>query len=588
VNADGSLVPAASFRVADWVVDPKACRLIRGADEIPVRPLLVDLLALLASRPGEVVTKDEILERVWQGRFLCDSVLTRTMTELRHVLQDSAVKPAIIETIRKRGYRLIAAVSGLLPAPRARLAVLPFENLNRDAELDFFAAGVADALTTELGNIASLQVISRQSVLAVARSGTALPEIARRLRVDAVLEGSALQAGERVRITAQLVRTEPERHVWAQSYVADMKDILELQGRVARAVAEAVEAALTPSEVARLSRPRPIHPEAQLAYLKARYHAARWDREGLEKGLAFAQKALQIDPSCAPAYVLVGYGLTVLGYWCHLPVEVAYPRAREAASRAIQLDGSLGEAHAILGLMQWLMHWDFDGCDKEMRTALDLNPSSEIVHGFYALFLAVSRDAPEEAERHAQQMLDLDPLSMSTNFFVGWLRFFCGNFEGAIEQARHTLAMYPDCLHANYVLGWAALGLGRPVDAVAAFRDATALERHVVSVAYLATALGRAGERDEARELLAELMARAGSDHVPAFLLALVHGGLGETDTALGLLTRCYEVRDSRTFWFRRAPIGSPLLADGRFRDLLRRVDEAARSYQPLAAPDEA
>lgn len=587
MKADSSGVPAAPFRVADWVVDPKACRLTRGADEISLRPLLVDLLALLASRPGEVVTKDEILERVWQGRFVCDSVLTRTMTELRHVLGDSVEKPVIIETIRKRGYRMVAAVSGLEPAARARLAVLPFENLNRDPELDFFAAGISDALTTELGNIASLQVISRQSVLAVARGDTTLAEVARRLRVDAVLEGSALQAGERVRITAQLIRTEPERHVWAQSYTADMSDILELQGSVARAVAEAVETALTPKEVARLTRPRPTHPEAHLAYLKARYHAGRWDREGLEKGFAYAQQALQIDPSYAPAYVLVGYGLTVLGYWCHLPVEVAYPRAKEAAARAIQLDGSLGEAHAVLGLMKWLMDWDFDACEEEMRTALDLNPSSEMVHGFFALFLAVSRDAPEEAARHARQMLDLDPLSMSTNFFVGWLRFFCGDFTGAVEQARHTLAMYPGCLHAHYILGWAALGLGRPADAVAAYRDAARRERDIVSVAYLATALGRAGERDEARALLGELTARSGSEHVPEFLLALVHGGLGEIDSALSLATRCYEARDSRIFWFRRPPIGSPLLADGRFRELLRRVDEAVRDTRRLARSDE-
>lgn len=575
----------ASFRVAEWVVDPSACRLADGETAVHLRPLLVDLLVFLARRAGEVVGKDEIIERVWQGRFLSDSVLTRTMTELRHALRDDFVRPRIIETIRKRGYRLIAPVQGLARTPEPRLAVLPFENLNGNSDYDYFAAGISDALTTELGNITSLQVVSRQSVLAVTRTGPTIAEAARRLRVDAVVEGSALHAGDRVRVTAQLIQVEPERHIWAHSYVSDMTDILELQGQVAHAVAEAVEARLTPKEVARLGRPRPANPDAHLAYLKGRYHALRWDHEGLEKGFRFLHESLTIDPGYAPTHAILALAFTVLGYWGHLPVEVAYPKAKEEAARATALDESLGEAHAILGFMKWLMDWDPDGCEAEMRTALELNPSNELVHALLALFLAVGRGDRAGALVHTGTVVDLDPLSMSSGFFAAWLHFFCSDIAGAIAQARTTLEMYPDCLHAHYVLGWSAIEELRLGDAVTAFEEAASLSRDTVSTAYLARAYASTGAVEKSRALLHELETRREREHVPEFLFALVNIGLGEFDAAMASLERCYAAHDARLFWFNVPAIGGTIRRDPRFAELMQRVDAALRSPQPAGPP---
>ncbi len=565
------------FRVGEWVVDSDACSLVKGGAEVHLRPLLVDLLVLLASRRGEVVTKDELLGRLWESRFLSDSVLSRTVAELRRTMGDDGSRPRIVETIRKRGYRLIAPVEGLSAAREPRLAVLPFENLNRDPAYDYFAAGISDALTTELGNINGLQVISRHSVVALARTERTLAGIARRLRVDTVLEGSALHAGNHVRVTAQLIRAEPERHLWAHSYTADMTDILQLQGQVARAVAEAVQATLTPTEVARLTRPRAVRPEAHLAYLKGRYQALRWDREGPERALGYVGQALQIDPSYAPPYALLANVFTVLGYWGHLPIRVAYPEAKQAAERAIQLDDGLGEAHAALGMMRWLEDWDLDACEAELRTAARLSPSNELVHGFLALFLAVGREDRGRAASHIRVLLDLDPMSMHSNFSAAWLRFFCGDYADAMEQARHTLEMYPACLHAHYVLGWTALAQRHHADAVRAFSSALSLTRDAVSVAYLATACGRGGKPKEARALLAELEARRGSEDVPEFLLALVRDGLGDRAAALQSVERCYAARDSRIFWFKFPPIAGSLLEDRRFAELMHRVRDAVQ-----------
>jgi TolB-like protein len=567
----------ARFRVGEWVVDSEACTLFKGETEVRLRPLLVDLLVLLSARAGEVVAKDEILDRVWEKRFLSDSILSRTVAELRRLMGDDSAHPHIIETIRKRGYRLIAPVENLQGMREPRLAVLPFENLNREAEYDFFAAGISDALTTELGNIKGLQVVSRQSVLALARADRTLATIARRLRVDAVLEGSALHAGTRVRINAQLIRPEPERHLWAQSYVSEMKDILKLQGSVARAVAEAVEATLTSKEIARLTRVRPVHPEAHLAFLKGRYHALRWDRDGLERGLGYTRQALQADPAYAPAHSLVANIFVVLGYWGHLAVETAYPQAKDAAARAIEFDPFVGEAHAVLGLMYWLMDWNLAAGEAELRAALQLSPSSELVHGFYGLFLAVARSDRETAAAHVRAMLELDPLSMYTGFSAAWLRFFCGDYRAAAEQARATLEMYPSCLHASYVLGWSALAERRYGDAIAAFEAAVSLSRDPVSIGYLAVASGRGGRTEPARVLLSELEARCRVESVPEFLFAMVNDALGDKEAALQSLERCLAARDARIFWFAHPPIGGSLLGDARFVELMQRVDVAVR-----------
>jgi TolB-like protein len=573
------------FRVGEWMVDAETCRLVNGETAVHVRPLLVDLLVVLAEHAGEMVSKDEIIEHVWQGRFLSDSVLTRTMSELRHVLGDTFERPRFIETIRKRGYRLIAPVDQPGHSAQPRLAVLPFENLNHNPDYDYFAAGISDALTTELGNIAGLHVISRQSVLALMAGTGSVAEIARALHVDSLVEGSALHAGDRVRITAQLIQAEPERHLWAQSYVAEMGDILELQGRVARAVAEAVEARLTPGEITRLTRPRTVRPEAHIAYLKARYQSLRWEREGLEKGFQYLQQALEIDPDYAPAHALLALAFSVLGYWGFLPVELAYPQAKQAAEAAVHLDPLAGEAHAVLGLMRWLMDLDLDGCEAEMRLAIDLSPSSELAHGFLALFLAVARDARVESLAHTRVLLDLDPLSMNTGFQAAWLHFFAGRIEEAVAQARSTLDMYPACLHAHYVLGWAALGEAHYADAIAAFEQAVALSADVVSLGYLATAYARAGRADDAADLLRELTARRDAGEVPEYLFALVHGGLGNRGEALDVLERIYASRDSRIFWFKVPTIGGPLLTEPGFRALMRRVEQSLRKPDVSSLP---
>lgn len=560
------------FRVGDWLIEQDTCVVSRGGRAMRVRPLLIDLLGALADQAGQVVTKDEILHRVWHDRFVSESVLTRTMTELRNVLNDAASAPHIIETIPRRGYRLIAPVQAIGRADEPRLAVLPFENLNHDAEHDYFADGICDALITELGSIRGLRVISRQSVLRYKSSARSLPDIARELKVSVVVEGAALQTGDRIRITAQLIQAEPEQHLWAHSYEVGITDILQLQGRVARTIAESVHAVLTPDDLTRLSRPRVAKPEAHLAYLKGRFHLRQWTNDSISKGFEYLRQAIAIDPHCAPAYVQLAEGLAVLGYWGHLPQQLAYTEAKAAVSKALELDEWLSDAHAISGMVSWLLDWDLSRCEREMLRAIDLNPSSPFAHLLYANFLVTMRNRGEEALREAALAVQFDPLSVNANFNFAYKLLFAGELDRALLQAITVLESFPDSLHAWYVRGWAELGLGKPAAAVVAFEKALALSPDAFSLAYVAHALGRSGRRAEARAILDDLMARRTSEHVPEFIFVLVYSGLGEIDAAFESMEKCFAERDSRLFWLQVVPCFEPLRSDPRYDDLARRL----------------
>ncbi len=561
------------FRAGDWLVRPGECRIVNPHGEVRLRPMLMDLLVLLAERGGHVVGKDEILDRLRKSQFVSESVLTSDIAELRRLLGDSRAQPRYIETVPKHGYRFIAPVIRCAQLPEPRLAVLPFENLNQDPEQDYFAAGISDALITELGCISSLRVISRQSVLRYKGTVKDLSEIARELKVGAIVEGSALRSGSRVRITAQLIQAEPEQHLWARSYEGELNNILELQRRVARAIAESVHGVLTPKELERLSRPRrAANPEAHLAYLKGRYHLSQWTRDGIARGFQLLHRATEIDPDYAPPYVQLAEGLVVLGYWGHMPPQQAYRQAKEAAVKALELDDLLSDAHTFLGSVSWLLDWDLDRCERETRRGVELNPSSQVAHLFYANFLITARNQREEGVREATLALELDPLSVSTNFQFAYMLLFAGEYERARAHTVSILERSPDCLHAWYARGFAEIGLREYGAAVTSFEKAVALSADPFSLAYLSHALGRAGQTDQARAILNDLRARRASEDLEEVIFALAYMGLGERDAAFASLEKSYAERDGRLFWLQVVPCFDCLRGDSRFEDLARRL----------------
>jgi TolB-like protein len=559
------------FRIGEWAVEPASGYITSAGTHRHLRSMLMDLLVLLSEHAGSAVSKDEILDRVWKSRFVGESALTRSIAELRRLLGDSEGCSRYIETLPKRGYRVIAAVVPGRQFAENRLAILPFENLNHDPEQEYLADGIADLLTTELAKIASLHVISRQSVLPLKHSSKNIPEIGRDLQVNAIVEGSVLRAGERIRITAQLIRVELEEHLWAESYECELADVLSVQAKVARAIAEAIHATVTPSDVNRMERTRSVNPQAQSAYLKARYYFAKATMPDFQKGMAYLESAIEHDPAYAPAYQGMASIVGFLGLWGFIPHQEAYPRMKHLAMKALDLDESLSEAHVVMAWVAWF-DWNTAAFEREIRRALELNRNSVDAHIYYAMFLAAIREDRAGCFAEVSRVLELDPLSPYGNSAVGWPLLLLRDYDWAIAQASRTLEMYPDAIHALYVLGCAKSAQSRHKEAIAAFERLAALSPDATALGALGQAYAKAGRTGEARKLLSELLARREREYVPDLTFVLLYCGMNEMDQAFAWLEKCHRAREPRLMWLRAQPLFDPLRADERFEEMMEKL----------------
>lgn len=533
----------------------------------------MDLLALLADRAGDVVSKEDLLAQVWQGRIVGESSLTKAIAELRLSLGDVDRPTRFIETVSKRGYRLLAPVWPCPSSSHPRVAVLPFDTLSRDATDEDFADGLVDAIITELSRMQGLRVISRHSVRHLKGSDRSIVDIGRELRVAAVVVGTILRDGERVRVTAGLIEVEPdERQVWGESYEDVAKSVLTAHRHIAVSIAGAVRATLQPGAPSPGSHVAPVDPVAHLALVKARRAMSAWTRDTLQAGMRHLAEAVEVDPSYAAAHESMATCLAALGFWGHAPGRDVFPRAREAASIALSLDRSLSHGHVALAYARWLHDWDFDGCEQELLHAIHINPSDELARTSYALFLVTVRGDRASALQHAEAACAVDPLSESTASMAAWLYLLAGEHERARRQAESALERHPQSVHARYVLGWLLGVAGRWSDAVDRFADARRLATEAVSVGFLAHALGRAGRVEPATAALDELVARREREYVPSISFAFVEAGLGHVDRAFYWLDRSCEARESRVFWFGLLPAADPLRTDPRFAALAGRL----------------
>jgi TolB-like protein len=573
----------ANFRFGPYEADMRLRKLRKRGLRMHLREKSFELLAALLEHSGEVVTREELRRRLWpEGVFVdFENSLNSTVNRLRAVLGDSSAKPRFIETLPKLGYRFVARVVSSRSAP-ATLAVLPFENLNHDPEQDFFADGVADALTTALGSISTLRVISRQSVAHLKGTKRTVPEIARELKTDAVVEGSVLQAGGRVRITAQLVQAEPERHLWAKGYECDVGDILTIQGQVSLAIAEAVKVALTPAEKGRIGRPRPVDAEAHLAYLKGRHHMGQWSRESFEKALGYFRSAVEKDPRHALAYAHMADCYGMLGNWGHRPFLEAFRSAKQAALRALALDEGLSTAHWAYAWATWVCDWDMATCEAEALRAIQLNPSDEHAHATLSTFLVTTTNDHARAVSEMRLALDLDPLSPYLNALMAWTYVFVRDYDRAATQARRTLDLFPDSLLGWWGLGLAEMGASKHGESIAAFERAAAISPEPLSIGYLGVAQARAGHLGTAASLLDQLRSRSEREPVPPRCFAFLYAALGDLDRAMEWLERAYEARDSGLFWLRIMPLYDPLRSRPEFQRMLLRLGLSAHPGTPV------
>jgi eukaryotic-like serine/threonine-protein kinase len=452
------------------------------------------------------------------------------------------------------------------------LAVLPLENLSGDPTQEYFADGMTEELTTDLSKIAAIRVISRTSAMRYKGANKSLPEIARELNVNGVVEGSVQRSGNRVRITAQLIHAPSDTHLWADSYERDVRDVLSLQAEVARDIANNVKVSLTSQERAQLSASRSVDPQAYEAYLKGRYWWNKRTREGEFKGLAFFQKAIELDPSYAAAYAGMADSYLVLAHHGRLPPLEAMPRAKAAAIRAIQLDDSLAEGHNSLALIDLSYDWDYPAAETEFQKAIALNPNYATAHHWFAHYLAVMRkDA--DAMREIRRARELDPFSISINSFFVLTFYYARQYDHALEAAKEMGEVEPAFgSGAEALQGDVFAAKGKYVEAVAHWNKSLVLSGQDQDAAKLQSAYAIGGYRAYLDRQLQELKASSQREYVDPLQLAELYARMDQKDAAFDWLERAYKEHSSWLNFVNANPVYDSLRSDPRFSDLLHQM----------------
>ena len=452
------------------------------------------------------------------------------------------------------------------------LAVLPLESLSSEASQDYFADGMTDELISDLGQISALRVISRTSAMTYKHARKPLPQIARELSVDAVVEGTVQRSGDRVRISAQLIEASSDKHLWSQSYEGELKDTLALQSQVAQAIADQIRINLNSQEQAALKNVRVVDPQAYESYLKGRYFWNKRTADGLRAALAYFNQAIDEDPKYAQAYSGLSDTYALLGDWQYavMTPKEAMPKAKAAAMKAIELDSSLGEAHNSLAFCLDGFDWDLKGGEREFLRALELNPGYATAHHWFAWHLSLMGRYPE-AIAEMKKAQNLDPLSLIIQADLAELLVIAHEYDESIQQSQKAIEMDPNFAMAHNQLGQGYLEKHMNEPAVAQLRAAVQLSADSPTcVANLARAYAASGNKSEATDLLGELKKRSNANYSHGSEIATVYAALGDKDQAMIWLAKAYEERFNPGVLLR--PGFDPLRTDPRFQDIVRRV----------------
>ena len=583
------------------------------------------VLSVLLRHPGEVVNREELRSQIWPADTFVDfdNGLNTAINKLREALGDSADSPRFIETLPRRGYRFIGSLKGsehsfaaaakpigrrglglrfsafaalaviavtavlmgvnvrgwrdrlFLPhtgPPIQALAVLPLANLSGDPEQEYFTDGMTDSLIANLSKIGALRVISRTSILHYKGTNKTLPEIARELNVDGVVEGSVMRSSNRVRITVQLIQARTDQHLWTETYERDLGDILKLQSEVAQSIAQEVAVAVTGEEHERLTRVRSVAPQVYESYLKGWSALDRSrGRASIEEGIAYFEEAINRDPTFAPAYVGLGTaytGLSTVFFWA--PPEEARQKVMSAAQRALELDPASAAAYVLLADTQQ-KQWKWAEAETEYRRAIELNPNDSGAHLGLAKWL-LSEGRTEEAVAWARRARELDPVGVS-GADIGWILFQARRYDEAMRELRSVLAVRPDNGAALWVLGFVLIAKNQPEQAIPVLeKEASISQRSPGSIELLATAYAHVGHRSQALRLIDELKRRRQTSYVPAGAFINPCLALGDYDQAFAWFERAYQEQSNILQFLKVHPFFDPVRNDPRFADLVRRV----------------
>jgi TolB-like protein/tetratricopeptide (TPR) repeat protein len=541
----------------------------------------LEILRLMLERPGDVITRDELRQRLWpQGTFVdFEHSLNAAIKRLRAALGDDADHPRFIETVPRRGYRFIGDVPGAIAktstgpsSPRLRLVVLPFSNLSDDSSQEYFSDGLTEELIAQLGPLCRGQVgiIGRWSSMFFKGSLQRAREIGEALNAEYLLEGSTRRDGSRVRITARLVEAATETQLWSETYERSTADWLSVQADVAGRVARSLLRELVPPARAELAPGD--HPRAYQAYLKGKYHWARPGDVGLDEALRWFTEAVTEAPEFAAALAALGRVQVASAEYYHELPRAALAAARESATRALLIDPTVSEAHAVTGDLQRMLDGDWGAAEASYAEAIKLNPSNGAALRSYGLMLALeSRYA--EALACVERARELDPLCLGTSTTGTWTRYVSGDYDSAIAFCRHMLEMDPEFVSAHRVLAASLLQAGRGEEAVAQLDLALTFDpSHPVLLSWLAHVKAVLGCRSQAQALITQARSLERIRYVPPFHLALAYTGLADFDDAFAALDQAWLDRDPALATLDAEPRFEPIRSDPRYRALVERI----------------
>jgi len=580
-------------------------------------------LVALIERPGEVVSREELQKRLWPSDVVVDfdRGLNKAINRLREALGDDADEPRFIETLPQRGYRFLAEVEpaaraeqasslpepaplsadaprmierrgllaiagGLMAAtlfvfgyrrvsggPRQieSIAVLPLENLSGNIDQEYFSDGMTDELIGEIARIGSLRVISRTSIMQYkGRARKPLPEIARELNVDAILEGTVAQSGGKVRITAQLIRAHDDRHLWSERYERNLTDVLAMQGEVARAVAKQIQIKLTPQEEKRLTRAHPVHPDAYNLFLKGNFFVHQGIR-GTAKSIDLFRRAIELDPSQSESHAGLAEALCFAGIFGLRPSGETYPEAKIAALKALELDESNASAHDALAEVKQGYDWDLAGAQVEFKRALSLNPSNLLTRVRYAESLTRLKKY-DEAIEETTRILAWAPVSPMSHVCRSMIFFRARRYDESIRASHQALDLDPSSVNALWWQGVSYAGKRNFAQSIAVLNKALSMADGPLFRGYLGFVYGQAGEQDKALSILKELAGLSSKRFVSPVDFALVYAGLGDADSMFQSLEKAYQAHEAR---FELASLYfDGFRSDPRFGNLVRRVGQ--------------
>jgi TolB-like protein len=582
-------------RFGTFEVDLRARELRKGGIRIRLQDQPFEILAMILDRPGEIVTRDELRQRLWPAGTFVDfeHSLNAAVKRLRAALGDEADNPRFVETLHRRGYRFIAPVDAESPARRLhspavrpvqtplhevvsfRLVVLPFANLSGDPTQEYFSDGMTEEMITQISRLSpGLGVIARTSSMLFKRSGKSASEIGRELAVDYLLEGSVRRDGDRIRITAQLIEARSELHLWAETYDRKLEETLILQAEVAARIAQSLAMELVPGRREAIERVRVPQSEAYQAYLKGQFHWNRTGDSGLDSAITYYERALELDSGFAAAHASMARAQVALADFSREPGRPALERARAAARRALELDPGLSDAHVVLGEVDRALAWNWTAAEAHYRAAISLGPSN-CAHRTYGYFLS-SLSRHDEARQEAVRAADVDPMCLAANTCGAWVSYAAGRYQDAIEQCLHTLDMDSSYALARRLLGAAYVATGRHREGIAELETLVAVRTDLphgedfVALAWLAHAKAAAGRTQEAEASVRRLNGEAKSHYVPPYHVALAYCALDDREAAFAHLSQAREERDPALTSIAVEPRFEPVRRDPRYVALIR------------------